>query len=118
MKRLRFRDITDLAQGHTARKAPAGMRIHGFLARRLEMFPWFSALCCRLEPQQDSSAPNLGLTDFTPFLRNPALRPSTVLPLRSALLQTPKSVTKPVSPESLGTDVYKENDLDLRNRET
>lgn len=58
------------------------------------------------------------MTNFTPFPRNLALVPSTVLPLCSAVLQTPKSVTKPVSPESLGTDVYNKNDLDLRNKET
>ena len=95
MKTLRFRDTMSFAQDHRAQEGMSwyqnpwlpGLKDGGVssLLRSWEAYT---------ERQWDSSSPDLGLTNFTSFLKNLALRTSALLPLISVALQTSKSVTK------------------------
>lgn len=95
MKTLRFRDAMSFAQGHTAQEGMSwyqnpwlpGLK-DGSVSSILRSWEAYT------EWQRDSSSPNLGLTNFTTFLKNLALRTSALLPLISAVLQTSKFVTK------------------------
>lgn len=109
MKTLRFRDTMSFAQDHTAQEGMSwyqnpwlpGLKDGGVssLLRSWEAYT---------ERQWDSSSPDIGLTNFTSFLKNLALRTSALLPLISVALQTSKFVTKTASPWSVEIDVLKQ----------